>query len=175
MQLCQQLQIFRNETRFENQILRRVSGHRQLGREHEFRARRGEPLIRAGDQFAVSPQISDGRVNLSETNLHAALSAGYAQPSMRQARSGHLRYRHSGSRRSVVRRRTHLTSNPPADRLTYSLPLLFGLSANPSMPLASLRLIRRGEHRRLCGLEFLLHHFGYVSAIFPAAHRKKLA
>src|SRR4029077_4236928 len=71
MQLCQQFQIFRNEARFENQILRRVSGHRQLRREHEFRARRGEPLIRTGDQFAVSTQISDGRVNLSETNSHA--------------------------------------------------------------------------------------------------------
>src|SRR5207253_8400927 len=73
VQLCQQLQIFRNETRYENQILWRISGHRQLGREHEFRARRREPLICAGDQIAISPQISHRRVNLSETNLHAAL------------------------------------------------------------------------------------------------------
>src|SRR5689334_17615883 len=46
VQLCQQLQILRDETRFENQILRRVSGHCQLRREHEFRARSSEPLIR---------------------------------------------------------------------------------------------------------------------------------
>src|SRR4029453_2891036 len=38
VQLFQQFQIFRKETRFENQILRWVSGHRQLGRQHEFRA-----------------------------------------------------------------------------------------------------------------------------------------
>ena len=37
--------------------------------------RGGEPLIDTGDQFTVSPQISHGRVNLSETNFHAALAS----------------------------------------------------------------------------------------------------
>ncbi len=78
VQLCQQLQIFRNETRFENQILRRVSGHRQLGREHEFRARRREPLVRADDQLAISPQITHGRVDLSEADFHVAIEASGA-------------------------------------------------------------------------------------------------
>src|SRR5262249_28541694 len=72
VQFLQQFQIFRNETRFENQILRRVSGHGQLGGEYEFRARSREPLIRAGDQLVISPQIPHRRVNLSETNFHAA-------------------------------------------------------------------------------------------------------
>src|SRR5436190_8376032 len=63
--------MFRREPRLENQTLRRIPSPGQLRCEHEFRARRRDPLIRAGDQVTVSPQISDGWVNLSETNLHA--------------------------------------------------------------------------------------------------------
>ena len=73
VEFLQQFQIFRNKARFENQILRRISGDRQLRCQDEFCARRGEPFIGARDQFAISPQISHSQVNLSETNLHAVL------------------------------------------------------------------------------------------------------
>src|SRR5262249_352308 len=39
VQLCQQFEIFRNEARFENEILRRISGDRQLRCKNEFCAR----------------------------------------------------------------------------------------------------------------------------------------
>src|SRR4051794_28006598 len=70
MQLPQQLQIFRNKARFKNQVLRRISGDRQLRCQHKFRSRCCEPLICSSNQFTVSSQIADRRINLSETNLH---------------------------------------------------------------------------------------------------------
>jgi len=61
VQLCQQLQIFRNETRFEKPNPAAVSGHRQLGREHEFRtAAASRSYARAiCSQFPSNP---DGRL-----------------------------------------------------------------------------------------------------------------
>jgi hypothetical protein len=82
VQFIDDRKILRNKTRLENQILRRISSDRQLRRQHEFRACCREPLVRTGDQFAVSSQIADRRINLSETNLHAL------QQSMRDALTG---------------------------------------------------------------------------------------
>src|SRR6266404_6918124 len=73
VQLLQQREILWNETRLENQILRRISGDRQLRSQHQFRAGGCETLISADDQVAITAQISHGGVNLSETNLHVAL------------------------------------------------------------------------------------------------------
>src|SRR6266481_5172908 len=73
MQFFQQSKIFRDEPRFKNQILGRVAGDCQFRRQHQFGACGGEPLISADDQFAVPSQVPDSRVNLSKTNLHAAV------------------------------------------------------------------------------------------------------
>jgi hypothetical protein len=66
VQLFQQLQIFRNETRFEYQIMGGLSGHRRSGVKHEFRARRREPLVR-GTIYSQFPQVPTVGVELSET------------------------------------------------------------------------------------------------------------
>src|SRR5207248_6019191 len=46
---------------------------RQLWSQHQFCPGGSETLIRANDQFAIPAQIAHGGVNLSKTNLHAAL------------------------------------------------------------------------------------------------------
>ena len=77
MKFVQNRKVLWNETRFKNQILRRISSDGQLWSQHQFRARRSEALISADDQFAVSAQIAYRRVDLSKTNLHVA-TANYA-------------------------------------------------------------------------------------------------
>jgi hypothetical protein len=71
--LFEQGEILGNEARLENEILRRISGDRQLRRQHQFRACRSETLISANDQLTITGQIAHGRVDLRKTNLHIAL------------------------------------------------------------------------------------------------------
>ena len=73
MKLIEDLEILRNKTRFEDEVLRRVSGNGQLWRQHQLRASRSETLVSADDPLKIAAQIPDCWVNLSKTNLHAAL------------------------------------------------------------------------------------------------------
>src|SRR5436305_12265221 len=73
MKLIEDLEILWNKTRFEDEVLRRVSGNGQLGGQDQFRASGRETLIRADDPLKIAAQIPDGWINLSKTNLHPAL------------------------------------------------------------------------------------------------------
>ena len=69
----QDRKILRDKTRFKDEVLRRISADGQFRRQNQFRARSCKTLVSADDQFAIASQIPYGRVNLSKTNLHAAL------------------------------------------------------------------------------------------------------
>src|SRR5438128_9448707 len=71
MKLIEDLEILRNKTRFEDEILRRVSGNGQLGGQDQLRASGSETLVSADDLLKIATQIPDRRVDLSKTNLHA--------------------------------------------------------------------------------------------------------
>src|SRR5205823_6107874 len=73
VKLIEDLEILRNKTRFEDEVLRRVSGNGQFWRQDQFGATGRETLVSADDLLKIAAQIPDGRVNLSKTNLHAAL------------------------------------------------------------------------------------------------------
>ena len=73
VKLLEDLEVLRDKTRFENQILRRISGDGQLRRQNQLRARSSEALISMDDLLEIAAQIPDSRVNLSKTDLHAAL------------------------------------------------------------------------------------------------------
>src|SRR5947207_3087251 len=72
MKLIEDLEILRDKARFEDEVLRRVSGNSQLRRQDQLRPGRSETLVSADDPLKIAAQISDGRVNLSKANLHAA-------------------------------------------------------------------------------------------------------
>src|SRR5437016_3537092 len=73
MKLIEDLEILRNKTRFEDEVLRRVSGNGQLGGQYQFGTSGRETLVGADNLLKIATQIPDGRVNLSKTDLHAAL------------------------------------------------------------------------------------------------------
>ena len=73
VKLLKDFQILRNKARFKDQVLRRIAGDCQLWSQNQFRARRSKPLVSADDLLKIAAQISHSRVNLSKTNLHAAL------------------------------------------------------------------------------------------------------
>src|SRR5437762_2886600 len=73
VQFLQDCKILRNEPRLKNQVLRWISRNRQLRSQHQFRAHGSKTLISADDEFTIPAQISHGGVNLSKTDLHAAL------------------------------------------------------------------------------------------------------
>ena len=73
VKLIEDLEILRDKTRFEDEVLRRVSGNSQLRRQDQLRAGASETLVSADDLLKIATQIPDGRVNLSKTDLHAAL------------------------------------------------------------------------------------------------------
>ena len=70
MEFVQNLERFRNEARFEDKILGRITGDRQLGRDHEFGAGHGQTLVGLKDPFEITAQIADGRIELSEADFH---------------------------------------------------------------------------------------------------------
>src|SRR5882724_370190 len=72
MKLLQNGKILWNEPRFEDQILRRISGNREFRCQNQFRAGSRETLISAHDPLKIAAQIPDRRINLSKANLHAA-------------------------------------------------------------------------------------------------------
>src|SRR2546421_1800658 len=71
MKLVQDLERFRNKTRLEDQVLWRITGDRELGRNDEFRAGRGETLVRLKDLLEIAVQIPNGGIELCETDFHA--------------------------------------------------------------------------------------------------------
>src|SRR5439155_17273881 len=73
VQFLQDPRVLEDEERLKNQILRPISRDRQLRGQHQIRARRDKALVSADDQFAIAAQIAHRGVNLSKTNLHAAL------------------------------------------------------------------------------------------------------
>src|SRR4051794_24484666 len=70
LQLVEHGQIFRNEARFEDEILWWISRYRQFGGNHDIGSRASELIVGTGDLFEIAAQIADGGINLSETNLH---------------------------------------------------------------------------------------------------------
>src|SRR5436853_3658139 len=70
VQLVQDLQIFRNETRLKDQVLRGITGDRELGRYDQVGPGRGEALIRLEDPLEVAAQIANGRIDLGEADFH---------------------------------------------------------------------------------------------------------
>src|SRR2546423_10003133 len=70
LQFVEHGEVFRNEARFEEEILWWISGHRQFWGNHDIGARASELIVGTGDLLEIAVQIADGRLNLSETNLH---------------------------------------------------------------------------------------------------------
>src|ERR1700682_1881558 len=74
------LKVLGNKARFEDEVLRRVSGNGQLRGQHQFRASVGEAIVGAHDQLKIAAQIPDGGVELSKADFHAALRRLCATP-----------------------------------------------------------------------------------------------
>ena len=70
VQFLKNLQIQRNKARLEDEILRRVTGERQLRGEHDLRATGNEITIRREDLFRVSAEVTNGRIKLGEADFH---------------------------------------------------------------------------------------------------------
>src|SRR5947207_9417241 len=80
MKLIEDLEILRNKTRFEDEVLRRVSGNGQFWRQDQLRASGRETLVSADDPLKIAAQISNCWVNLSKTNPHPALQQTMRHP-----------------------------------------------------------------------------------------------
>src|SRR5213080_3301068 len=68
LQLVEHGQIFRNEARFEDEILWWISSHRQFWGNHDISPRASELIVCAGDLLEIAAQIGNGRSNLSNNN-----------------------------------------------------------------------------------------------------------
>src|SRR5882724_1090420 len=73
VKLLKDFKILRNKTRFKDEILRRIPRNGQLRCQDQFRSGSSEALVSAHNFLKIAAQIPDGGVNLSKTNLHAAL------------------------------------------------------------------------------------------------------
>src|SRR5205809_1040693 len=73
MKLIEDLEILRDKTRFEDEVLRRISGNGQFWRQDQFGASSCETFISADNLLKIAAQIADRRINLRQTDLHAAL------------------------------------------------------------------------------------------------------
>lgn len=71
MQFCENLQIVRNKPRLEEQIFWRITGDGELGGEHDVRAFPRQVVVSSDDPSAITLEIANGRIDLSETDLHA--------------------------------------------------------------------------------------------------------
>src|ERR1700687_3375016 len=78
MQLVQDLERFRNKARFEDQVLRRITGDRQFRCDDQFGASSGQSFVRLVDLLEVAAQISHGGIELGEADFHCPY-ADYAQ------------------------------------------------------------------------------------------------
>src|SRR5439155_7480663 len=73
VKLLEHFKILGNKARFKDQVLRRIAGDCQLWSQNQFRSGSSQALVSADDLLKIAAQISHSRVNLSKTNLHAAL------------------------------------------------------------------------------------------------------
>ena len=73
MKLFHDLERFRNESRFKNQVLGWIAGNCELGRNDKVSTGDGEAFVRLDDFVEVTPQIADRWIKLRKTNLHAGL------------------------------------------------------------------------------------------------------
>lgn len=82
MKPVNRLDVLRNKTGLEDQILRRIPRDRQLGSQDKIGAGLIESLVRLDDLFEISLNVADGRIELSETDLHGfiALSPSLTLP-----------------------------------------------------------------------------------------------
>ena len=70
MQLVQHPQIAWNKIRFENQILRRISGQGELGGQDHLSATPFQVPTGRDDLPGIFGKIADSRVDLSKSNFH---------------------------------------------------------------------------------------------------------
>src|SRR5689334_11843443 len=63
-------QIFRNEPGFKEEVLRWITGNRQLRRDHDIGADLCELIVSGRDFLEVALQITDGWIDLRETDFH---------------------------------------------------------------------------------------------------------
>jgi hypothetical protein len=67
----QDLEILRNELRFEEKVLRRIAGNGEFRRNDQFCSRGRKSFIGASNLLKIAAQIPDDGIDLSETDLHA--------------------------------------------------------------------------------------------------------
>jgi hypothetical protein len=77
MQPLHHLNILRNETRLEEEVLRRIARNREFRHEDEVSSGSIETLVGLQDFVGITLEISDRRIDLSETNFHTS-QADYA-------------------------------------------------------------------------------------------------
>ena len=65
------LKVLGNKARFEDEVLRRVSGDGKFWGQDQFRAGVGEAIVGSHDQLKIAAQIPNRRIELSKTDLHA--------------------------------------------------------------------------------------------------------
>src|SRR5260370_7136133 len=72
MQFLHNLERFRNKARFEDKVLWRIPGDREVGCNDEFGAGRGQTFVRSKDLFEVTAQIPHVGIELGESDFHPA-------------------------------------------------------------------------------------------------------
>src|SRR2546423_12356850 len=63
LEFLEDLQILRDEARFEDEVLRRITSDRQFRHQYQFRAVIRQPLIGGDDFLKVSAQGAHGRID----------------------------------------------------------------------------------------------------------------
>ena len=79
----QNLKVLGNKARFEDEVLRRVSGDGKLWGQDQFRAGIGKAIVSAHDQLKIAAQIPNRRIELSKTDLHAWINTNPIETLMR--------------------------------------------------------------------------------------------
>ena len=100
LQPPQHLQVGGHETRLEEQVLRRIAGDGQFGRQDEVRARFDRALVGVEDFLVVARQVADHGVDLGEADFHAGKAGA---PAVRPGEAGA-----GGTRSGFGRGRVHL-------------------------------------------------------------------
>src|SRR5262245_29533473 len=72
VKLFYDLEGFRNKSRFEDEVLRRITGYGQFGSNNQIRAGLGQSLVRMGDLGEVARQIANSRIDLGKPDFHAS-------------------------------------------------------------------------------------------------------
>ena len=70
MKLLEDFEIQRDETRLEDEILRRITGQREFRSEDELRPAGDQFAISGNDAVLVAAEIADGGIELGKTDFH---------------------------------------------------------------------------------------------------------